>query len=318
MNWTLGYNIYSTYAMMFNALDYKDDEVSKAMSTDKYQIYLITKRKKFFFDRCEAHNEHNISWFYILNETHDKEWLSVEHTGNQFLERSEKTGYITVTTDGVTVDVRNYAVINNMQPYRQLTRDKTPNGTLVNSIWPSDLEVIYVGQSFGNLKTRIAKHEKIKDVALQIIEDSSNEEVIVICLAYGASDNVFGFITPSSHPQVDSKSLNDLQKKAAKRVSAQQQVTLYEASLINYFQPVYNTEYKESFISRGFTSYDQIYQTDFHYVSATLVIPDDFQTRIWSQHVSQPAFIHSAYFPLETQEQKKSLFQFLHDQSVSN
>jgi hypothetical protein len=53
-------------------------------------------------------------------------------------------------------------------------------------------------------------------------------------------------------------------------------------------------------------------------VSATFAIPEEFKTRIWSQHITQPAFIHHDHFPLETQEQKKSLFEFILDQSASD
>lgn len=303
--------------MMFNASDYKNAKIAAAMKSDVYQIYLITKRKKFFFDRCEEFLGHNISFFYILNDSHEKEWLEIKHPKHQYLKKSKSPGYATLVTNGSPVEVRNFTVINNLQPYRELTGDNSPHGTLINSIWPSDLEVVYVGQSFGNMNSRIAKHEKIKEVALKVIDDSSNEEVIIICVAFATNDNVFGFITPTSKPDVSAAGLKRLQKKAEKRVSAQQQVTLYEASLISYFKPHYNTEYKESFIGRGFTSYDQIYKTDFNYVSATLVIPEEFKTRIWSQHVSQPAFTHSDHFPLETQEQKKSLFHFLQNQSRS-
>lgn len=252
----------------------------------------------------------------MLDEYHNKQWLDVKHPTYQFLEKSDQAGYTTLVTNDVPVEVRNYTVINNLQPYREMTGDKSPYGTLINSIWPSDLEVMYVGQSFGNMNTRIAKHEKIKEVALRVINNSSNEEVIVICVDCAANDNVFGIISTESRPDVSAGWVKRLQKKAAKRVSAQQLVTLYEASLVSYFQPFYNTEYKESFIGRGFTSYDQIYNTDFNYVSATIAMPDEFKTRIWSQHITQPAFIHHDHFPLETQEQKKSLFEFLLDQST--
>jgi len=316
INWTLGYNMFSTNAIMFNASDYKETEVSAKMKSNKYQIYLITKRKKYFFDRCEHYEDCNKSWFYMLDEYHNKHWLDVKHPTYQFLKKSGLAGHTTLVTNDVPVDVRNYIVINNLQPYREMTGDNSQHGTLINNIWPSDLEVVYVGQSFGNMNTRIAKHEKIKEVALRVIEDSSNEEVIVICIDCAVNDNVFGIISAESRPDVSAGWMKRLQKKAAKRVSAQQLVTLYEASLISYFKPIYNTEYKESFIGRGFKSYDQIYNTDFNYVSAAIAIPEQFKTRIWSQHITQPAFIHHDHFPLETPKQKKSLFEFIQNQST--
>jgi len=107
-------------------------------------------------------------------------------------------GHTTLVTNDVPVDVRNYIVINNLQPYREMAGDNSQHGTLINSIWPSDLEVVYVGQSFGNMNTRIAQHEKIKEIALRVIEESSNEEVIVICTGCAVNDNFFGIISAES------------------------------------------------------------------------------------------------------------------------
>ena len=317
MAWTLGYNLYSDHVIMFNASDYKKDDVLRVMKSNSYQIYLIAKRKKYFFDECNETPDHHISSFYYLDNNHNKTWIEVKHSKDLLLQKSPNPGFISVVHNGIQSEVRDFIVISQILSFFMNSADNPQAALLGNTKWPSDLEVMYIGQSFGNMSSRIAKHDKIKEIALQVLEDASNEEVIVICVAVKANDNAFAVITPETKPEHFSAArLKTLQKQARKRVSAQQQVTLYEAALISYFKPKYNLEYKETFMSRGFKSYEQIYTTDFHYVSAALVMPEEHKTRIWSEHIPAPAYTHHEHFSLETLAQKKSLFDFIiRDQS---
>ena len=51
---------------------------------------------------------------------------------------------------------------------------------------------------------------------------------------------------------------------ASRRVTHAQMTTLYEAALIKYFQPEFNTEYKRGFPSKKHTSYNEISNTEFN------------------------------------------------------
>lgn len=317
MKFNLGYHIYSTEGILFNAGDIKQEEAAEVMKSNKYQIYLVTKRKKYFFDRCEQLADHNVSWFYYLDGNHDKQWLERKHEKEVLIKKSDVPGYTTYIERGDAYDIRNFDMISKVFAYRALTGDASPYGDQVPE-WNTDLEIVYIGQSFGNMRNRLEKHEKIKEVALQVIEENSNEEILVLCFAVQCTDNVSAFVMASTNIDVLEESFNTMRKKAGKRVSAQQKVTLFEASLIKHFQPLYNTEYKVSFPGSGYTSYDQIYQTDFDYLSMGIAVPEDFNVRIYSRHANQPAFAHGGHFPLQTQHDKQSLFDFLYQQSKSS
>jgi hypothetical protein len=318
MNWNLGYNLYNTYTILHDASDVDNTEFDAEIKTNKYQIYLIGKRKKFFFDRCDQGEEQNTSVFYYLDDNRDKQYIHRLHETTIILKKSNILGNVIYEDNGVATEYRAFDLLSRFFHYRLHNQDNSMEGNHLKAIWPSDIEIMYVGQSFGNLRNRISKHEKIKNIALRIIRESSNEDVFLFCTAIKANDNVTGFITQDTEVDVSTASLKKLQKKAGKRVSMQQQVTLYEASLIKYFQPEFNTEYKDTFPGLGYTSYNQIYATDFNYISAAFVVPDDeIPVRVWSQHIDEPAFAHSVYFPLKTVAEKKSLFDFLYDESTA-
>lgn len=61
------------------------------------------------------------------------------------------------------------------------------------------------------------------------------------------------------------ESLQYVVSKASKRITEGQEITVFEASLIKYFQLALNKEYKETFPSLDFTSYNEIFETDFNY-----------------------------------------------------
>ncbi|MBE5322039.1 hypothetical protein IM793_22985 [Pedobacter sp. MR2016-19] len=232
--------------------------------------------------RCEQLSEKNVSWFYFLDENHDKQWLDREHQKDVVLCKSERPGYITVIDNGQSSDIRSHHVVSMMFFYRDVSGDQTYYGNQSDILHPSDLEVIYVGQSFKGIQCRLEKHEKIKEIALRVVEESTTEELLVICLAYKANDNAVAFVAAETQVDAGVDSLMKLRGDAGKRISPKKQLTLFEASLIKYFQPEFNTEYKETFPAAGFTSYDEIYDTEFKYVSMAVAMPDNLFVRLWS------------------------------------
>ncbi|GAA0189250.1 hypothetical protein GCM10009122_49190 [Fulvivirga kasyanovii] len=114
--------------------------------------------------------------------------------------------------------------------------------------------------------------------------------------------------------KVTVEDLKKLQKSASQRIPEGQELTVFEASLINYFQPEYNKEYKESFPSPDFKSYEEIYNTDFDYSHVTL---DTYPvaSRLFSNEVLERKYVHSKHFPLESNHDKKTLFEFLIDEN---
>jgi len=312
MNWNIGLNFYSSRLCIFNPSDLEQSEVQAEIESDKYHIYLICKRKKIHFESSEERDGVGYTTLFYLNDKFEKEYLYYKHSLAELKINEVKDGYYNVDTNlhkGVLV--RDYLMINN---FAFLLDDIV--GESVKTPLPSDLEVMYIGQAFGRTETkkidyRIANHDKIQKIALDILNKSSNEEVLIIGVKIETNDLSTSIVTINSKTERPTlESILQLRDKAAKRITEGQEITVFEASLIKYFQTNLNTEYKETFPSPDFKSYKEIYETDFDY-SAMTIDTRPVAVRIYSQHIKERKYIHSQHFPLTTESEKKSLFEYL-------
>jgi len=312
MNWKIGLNFYSSRLCIFNPSDLEQSEVQAEIESDKYHIYLICKRKKIHFESSEERDGVGYTTLFYLNDKFEKEYLYYKHSLAELKINEVKDGYYNVDTNlhkGVLV--RDYLMINN---FAFLLDDIV--GESVKTPLPSDLEVMYIGQAFGRTETkkidyRIANHDKIQKIALDILNKSSNEEVLIIGVKVETNDLSTSIVTINSKTERPTlESILQLRDKAAKRITEGQEITVFEASLIKYFQTNLNTEYKETFPSPDFKSYKEIYETDFDY-SAMTIDTRPVAVRIYSQHIKERKYIHSQHFPLTTESEKKSLFEYL-------
>lgn len=312
MNWKIGLNFYSSKLCIFNPSDLEQAEVRAEIESDKYHIYLICKRKKIHFESSEEKDDVGYTTLFYLNDKFEKEYLYYKHSLTELRINEVKDGYYNVDTNlHKGVMVRDYLMINN---FAFLLDDIV--GESVKTPLPSDLEVMYIGQAFGRTETkkidyRIANHDKIQKIALDILNKSSNEEVLIIGVKVETNDLSTSIVTINSKTERPTlESILQLRDKAAKRITEGQEITVFEASLIKYFQTNLNTEYKETFPSPDFKSYKEIYETDFDY-SAMTIDTRPVAVRIYSQHINERKYINSQHFPLTTESEKKSLFEYL-------
>jgi|GEM_PF-3185541 len=313
MHWQLGLNFYSSKLCIFNPADLDKKEVKDEIESDKYHIYMICKRKKLFFESSVPFEKDDImTKLYWLNDNHDKQYINFR-SSNDLKIHSVKDGYYNIDIkEHKNIFVKDYLMINN---FFFLETDLV--GTSFTGPIASDLEVMYIGQAFGRTATkkidyRLVNHDKIQKIALEVLNSGSNEEVLIIGIKIAVNDLATSFVSPStdrSNFTVDS--LKELQKKASKRVTAGQEITIFEASLIKFFQPKLNTEYKETFPSPDFSSYDEIYNTDFDYSGLTLDTRP-VCVRVFSKIVTEHKYLHHQHFPLTTKCDKKTLFEYLH------
>jgi hypothetical protein len=312
MNWNIGLNFYSSRLCIFNPSDLEQEEVQAEIESDKYHIYLICKRKKIHFESSEEKDSIGYTTLFYLNDKFEKEYLYYKHSLAELKINEVKDGYYNVDTNlykGVLV--RDYLMINN---FAFLVDDIL--GESVKTPLPSDLEVMYIGQAFGRTETkkidyRIANHDKIQKIALDILNKSTNEEVLIIGIKVETNDLTTSIVTINSKTERPTlESILQLRDKAAKRITEGQEITVFEASLIKYFQTNLNTEYKETFPSHDFKSYKEIYETDFDY-SVMTIDTRPVAVRIYSQQVKERKYIHSQHFPLTTESEKRSLFEYL-------
>lgn len=313
MNWNLGLNFYSTDPILFEPNELASKEFTKYIADNKYHIYVVCKRKNFFFESCELDGDFCKTTLYYLDDKRNKEYLRYRHPNNLFID-SWKDGIYQVTIDGKDkTEIRDFDLISNFNFLENdLLGDKEKNSL------PSDLEVLYIGQAFGRttVKTidyRISNHDKVQKIALDILRKGTNEEVLIIGLKIKTNDFGTSFVSLGSDTKAPTvESLMELVTKAKKRLTNGQEVTVFEASLIKYFKPDLNTEYKETFPSKDFTSYGELYDTDFDY-SAMAVDSRQIGVRLYSQEITERKYLHTLHYPLTTKSDKETLFEYLYE-----
>jgi hypothetical protein len=223
---------------------------------------------------------------------------------------SHANGVYQITLGGQRQEMSDFMLINLLL---HIGHDEPEDAPVVRRI--SDLEVMYVGQSFGRInaqtiESRLANYDKVQRIALDVLRGGTNEELLVLGITVAAGDLTTALVTAEHPQQVTARELLAHQQRARQRPSEGQLITICEAALIRYFQPHLNIEYKGTFPSPGAGSYDELYKIDFDYCHMTLAV--EFAcTRLFSQHVHTPRYVHSQHFALSTRNDKQKFFDYL-------
>jgi hypothetical protein len=313
MDWNLGLNFYSSKAILFNPSDLETEKTTKELiASDKYHIYLICKRKKMFFESTNPLDENSyVSLYYSLDDKHSKVHHKIQHTKEIKINSYSKNYYNIDFKEYPNLEIRDFILINN---FYFLENDLI--GGSITSPLPSDLEVMYVGQAYGRTENRkidyrLANHEKLQQIALKILDEGSNEEVLIIGLKVEVGDlgtSIISDITNMEVPQLTD--LLTLRDNASQRIPEAQEVTIFEASLITYFRPKYNKEYLETFPSPDFRSYEEIYHTKFDYISMA-IDTRPIGVRVFSENIKERRYIHGQYNRITSNADKVSLLENL-------
>lgn len=134
-------------------------------------------------------------------------------------------------------------------------------------------EVLYVGQGYGKEGSRSAldrlkKHETLQKIA---VENRNPAKVLqLLLLEIEPANRVLTVINPAA---ADLSSGEERLKNGLDKVdstTAAEKITLYEASLIRYFEPKYNKEFKESFPSTKYQVLKDCYDKDLSAIVAEL------------------------------------------------
>lgn len=172
-----------------------------------------------------------------------------------------------------------------------------------------NLKVLYIGQAFGkngerNALDRLKKHETLQMIALKGVPE--DYQLSVLMLAIEGNSQIFTVMNPSAkdNSQGYQRIKNGLDKMYG--TSEAERTTLYEASLIRYFQPEFNKEFKNSFPSTNMKLLRDCYNKDFSALVAEIVI-DELPFRLFSDAVP-PQSYHIAKHDLHTDKSRQVFF----------
>ncbi len=172
-----------------------------------------------------------------------------------------------------------------------------------------NFEVKYIGQAYGkdgsrNAIDRLLKHETLQKISLKGAPEGYR--LTLLLLAIQPNSQLFTVMNPiASNKDEGAKRIRSGLDKLF-NTNEQERVALYEASLIKYFQPEFNKEFKNSFPSTNLKILQDCYEKDFSAVVAEICI-DELPFRLFSEKVD-PNWNHIAKHDLHKDEDRRMFF----------
>jgi hypothetical protein len=177
-----------------------------------------------------------------------------------------------------------------------------------------DLEVLYIGQAFGQdgkrtAPDRLKAHSTLQNIYAEASRLSPDQEIwITLCsfqpILLASFDG-----RSKEFDTTDAEDEEHMRHVLKATVTDQQKMNFTEAALIRYFQPEYNKTYKDTFPNPAHSTYSQCYDLDLNLVHVELET-EIIRSRLWSQSV-KPQWAHFCEFPLHSREQRRSMFDIL-------
>jgi hypothetical protein len=171
-----------------------------------------------------------------------------------------------------------------------------------NRIWP-DNEAYGKGGS-RNAIDRLLKHETLQKIAIKGAPEG--HEISVLLLQIHPSNLVFTVFNPFSKIKEKGDERIKLGLDKLFGTNEQERIALYEASLIKYFEPEFNKEFKNSFPSTSLKILQDCYQKDFSAVVAEICI-DNLFFRLYSDKVPVKHH-HLAKHDLHEDQERRAFF----------
>jgi hypothetical protein len=174
-----------------------------------------------------------------------------------------------------------------------------------------DLEVLYVGQAYGSTGARTAadrlkRHSTLQGIYAQALQRSPDQEVWLILITVEAQ-LLASFDGISKDYGTTTAEDNAHQRTVLRSgITERQLINFTEAAFIRYFQPPFNSLFKNTFPNPAHTTYSACYDVDLNAVS-TEIDTEDIGCRLWS-HAARPRWVHVCTFPLHSRSERMSMF----------
>ena len=182
-------------------------------------------------------------------------------------------------------------------------------------------EVLYIGQSFGDgqrtVLDRLSDHSTLQRVLADINYHTPDQDVLLLLVEY-AGPKIHLLIPPeSTYPKdfkVDDEKIDKTINQKLDQIPflnliKNNQVSIIEAALINYFKPVYNEKFVHQPPQSSHQHLVECYNEDFSALTVE-INTEDAQIELYSN--ARPAGVHHlASFNLHDPEKRKSFFRLL-------
>ncbi|WP_222709906.1 hypothetical protein [Reinekea thalattae] len=196
-----------------------------------------------------------------------------------------------------------------------------PNG---QRSWPSDeyiqtklsnqtnsvnFEVKYIGQAYGkngsrNAIDRLKSHETLQKIALKGIPEGYH--LTLLLLSIQPNNQLYTLINPFAKNNKDSNARINSGVNKLYNTTEHERITLYEASLIRYFSPEFNKEFKDSFPCTNLKILQDCYDKDFSGIIAEICI-DTLPFKLFTEKVKAKLY-HIAKHDLHKNKNRRMFF----------
>jgi hypothetical protein len=170
-------------------------------------------------------------------------------------------------------------------------------------------EVLYIGQAYGkegsrNALDRLLNHATFQKISLTGI--AADRRLTLLMIEIESDNRLITMINPWAKNKAGGEKRITAGLDKLFGTSEAERVTLFEASLIRYFQPQFNKEFKDSFPSTNLKILSDCYDKDFSAIASEICI-DELPFKLCSS-VVQPAQYHSAGFNLHDDAARQVFF----------
>lgn len=291
---------------IFRQAEIDEAEAQAARDQLSPHIYMVTRRPRITVDPSSIKiTAETISGSLLQNDrgvTSRHEWTRRNDFGSTDLKLDIKYPF---TQLGISRPGGKFAVIDASVLLAHCTATRDPP---YSSNW-LDLEVLYVGQSFGGTGElsafgRLRTHSTLQKIYADSVQTRPDADIWLV---------VFNF-EETKLARIEASN-GDANAEVARilgfmegSMSLQHKINFTEAALIRYLQPEYNTTFKDRFPSPTHSSYSECFEMDLNSVVAemqTLEVGTRFGTA-----TRPPAFAHIAAFQLPSTAERRSMFSF--------
>ncbi len=232
-----------------------DDEIIKSLGerVNNCHIYMIgLMPETMILDVVQKDSELIVS-FNVLDKEHD---ISIPI----------QDGYNLVQNEN------DFFVENDQGEQLYLPQNLIMNA-LSNQIGGLPFNVQYIGQAYGadgsrNAIDRLRKHETLQKISIKGTPDG--HRLMLYLLEIEPANQVFTFFNPFADDTTQGEERIQAGVKKLFGTSEGERITLYEASLIRYFRPHFNTVFKNSFPSTKMKVLEDCYEKDFSAIVAEI------------------------------------------------
>lgn len=172
-----------------------------------------------------------------------------------------------------------------------------------------NFNVKYIGQSYGrdgsrNAIDRLLRHETLQKISLKGIPEGFH--LALLLLQVQTNNQLFTVFNPFAQNKDEEGARIRAGIDKLFDTSEHERITLYEASLIRYFLPSYNKEFKNSFPSTNLKILQDCYEKDFSAVIAEICI-DELPFKLYSDFV-EPTNYHIVKHDLHDDVRRRAFF----------